>query len=67
MKKRVTIPVYLRGGSPIDTNAIAAGSGLLGSFTVYEPEKTKEWHVSLPLPSLLTAPSKSKLNMDFML
>jgi hypothetical protein len=36
----VTVPVYLRGGSLLGTNVIAAGSGLLSSLTVYyEPEK----------------------------
>lgn len=28
-------------GSPIVTNALAGGSGLLSSFTVYEPEKMR--------------------------
>lgn len=41
------------GGSRIGTNAIAAGSGLLGSLTVYEPEKMRDWDVSLPLQSVV--------------
>ena len=46
--------------SPIDTNAIAARSGLLSSLTLIEPEKKQrkensEWGFSLPLPSLKEA------------
>jgi hypothetical protein len=50
----VTLPVLLRGGSAIETNAIAAGSGLLSLFTVNEPEKMRDREVTLPFLSLLT-------------
>lgn len=37
----------LQGGSPINTNAIAAVSGLLSSLSGYEPEINREWDGSL--------------------